>query len=565
MNYDIAQMAVYCLLIVAAAPFIGWYMAKIYAKEISPVLGGFEKAVYRVCGINPEEEQDWKCYAGALLALNLLGIAVLFCILRFQNFLPFNPQHFPGVGAALAWNTAVSFVSNTNWQAYSGEATLSYFSQVIGLNIQYFVSAATGIAVVVALIRALVRKQVKTIGNFYVDVTRTVLYVLLPLAIIIAIALASQGVPQNLHGYVAADTLEHGQQILPQGPVASQVAIKQLGSNGGGFFGVNSSHPYENPTPLSNLLEMVLLLLLPASLVFMFGYMVRDQRQAWTLFAAMGIVFLVGLGVTYYAEIQANPLLSSLHLANAGENLQGKEVRFGVGNSALWAVATTVTSNGSVNAMHDSFMPLGGLMPLANIMLGEVIFGGVGSGLYGMLVFVLVTVFLAGLMVGRSPEYLGKKVEAREITLCILAMLTMPFGVLGLGALSSILPAGLASLGNAGPHGFSEILYAYSSATGNNGSAFAGFNANTDYQNIMLSIAMLVGRFLFIVPVLAIAGSLVQKKVTPVSSGTFPTHGSQFALLLMGVIVIVGGLTFFPVLTLGPILEHLLMHAGQSF
>ncbi len=561
MHYVMPEFILYFLLILVSAPFIGMYCAKVLSGErvfLSPLFSGIERVIYGVSGINTREQHSWKQYAGALIAFNLIGFAFLFAVLKLQFFLPLNPQHLAGLSTPLALNTAISFVTNTNWQAYSGEAALSYFSQAIGLTVQNFVSAATGIAVMVALIRGIVQKQTRSLGNFYVDLTRSTLYILLPLAIIFGIVLISQGVPQNLSHYISADTVENAKQVLPQGPVASQIAIKQLGSNGGGFFGANSAYPYENPTPVSNFIQMLLILLLPAALPFTYGAMIKDMRQGWTIFAAMLVVLLAGVTITYFAEDYGNPLL-------AHTTMQGKEVRFGTSSSALWATVTSATSNGSVNAMLDSYSPIGGMIPMVNIMLGEVIFGGVGSGMYGMIIFVILTVFIAGLMVGRSPEYLGKKIEAREITLAIVSLLAVPIGILGLGALATILPISLSSVSNPGPHGLSQILYAYTSATGNNGSAFGGFGADTPYQNIMLSIAMLIGRFMVILPILAIAGSLSEKKIIPTSSGTFPTHGVQFAALLIGIILIVGGLTFFPVLTLGPVLEHFSLMAGHSF
>jgi len=465
----------------------------------------------------------------------------------------------------LAFNTAVSFVTNTNWQAYGGETTLSYFSQMAGLTVQNFVSAATGIAVAIAVIRGFAGRSVRAIGNFYADLVRSVLYVLLPLSIIGALVLVWQGTPQNLELYVTATTLEGDMQVLPQGPAASQIAIKQLGTNGGGFFNANSSHPYENPTPLSNLLEMVYILLIPATFCYTFGKIVRDDRQGWAIFAAMAVLYLGGLAAVYAAERAGNPLLLEAPIDASPGSMEGKEVRFGVVNSALWATSTTAASNGSVNAMHDSFTPLGGLVLMLNMQLGEVVWGGVGAGFYGMLLFVVLTVFMAGLMVGRTPEYLGKKIEAKEVKLAVLALLSMPVGILLFGGLATVLPSAVASVQDRGPHGLSEILYAYSSATGNNGSAFAGFGANTPFHNTMQGLAMLLGRYAFIVPMLAVAGSLGAKKTTPASSGTFPTDGPLFVTLLVAVILIVGGLTFFPALALGPIAEHFAMHAGHVF
>lgn len=558
-DIGIIQILAYLAIIVPLAILFGNYIAKIYSGEItliSRVIQPVEKGIYKICGINSQNEQSWGSYAISMLVFNFIGFAVLFTMLMLQNLLPLNHNNFVGLNAALAFNTAVSFVTNTNWQAYSGENSMSYFSQMLGFAVQNFLSAATGIALVIALIRAISRKGMSVIGNFYVDLTRSILYIFLPLAIIGAMLLVWQGVPQNFSDYINAETLEGENQVIPQGPVASQVAIKQIGTNGGGFFATNSAHPYENPTPFSNLLQIIFMMLIPVALTRTYGKMVNDTRQGWTIFAAMAILFVVGLIITANMESNINPILNQYGITS---NLEGKEVRFGVAGSVFWSVATTATSNGSVNAMHDSFMPLSGMVQLVNIMLGEVIFGGVGSGLYGMMIFVIVTVFIAGLMVGRTPEYMGKKIEAREIKLAIIAMLTMPVGVLGIGAISILLPEGAASIQESGAHGLTEFLYAHASATANNGSAFGGFNANTTYHNIALGIEMLIGRFFFIIPMLAIAGSLVRKHPVPVSSGTFPTHGMQFIGLLVGVVLIVGGLTFFPVLVLGPVLEHLLM------
>ncbi|MCH2394540.1 potassium-transporting ATPase subunit KdpA [Oceanibaculum sp.] len=561
---DLLQILLFLALILAIAPFLGAYMARVFEGRVG-FLAPAERAIYAACGTDPVEEQSWGRYLGGVLLFNLAGFALLFAILLTQHWLPWNPAGMAGLDWDLAFNTAISFVTNTNWQAYGGESTLSYFSQMAGLAVQNFVSAATGIAVAVAITRGIARRQARTLGNFTVDLTRGVLYILLPLSILVALALVWQGVPQNLASYVDAATLEGAQQTLAQGPAASQIAIKQLGTNGGGFFSVNSAHPYENPTPISNLIQMVAILAIPAGLALTYGHMVGDKRQGWAIFAAMGVLFLAGLAVTYWAEMQGNPLLASLPVDQAAGNMEGKETRFGVVNSVLWAVSTTAASNGSVNAMHDSFTPLGGLVLLLNIQLGEIIYGGVGAGLYGMLLFVVLAVFIAGLMVGRTPEYLGKKIEAREVKLAVLGMLSMPVGILGFGALAAVLPVALASVQDAGPHGLSEILYAYSSATGNNGSAFAGFGADTPYQNVMLGLAMILGRYAFIAAMLAVAGSLAAKKAVPASTGTFPTHGPLFVGLLVGTILIVGGLTFFPALALGPVAEHLAMLAGTKF
>ena len=568
MASDLLQILIYFAIIVACTPLLGGYMARVFAGErtlLSPVLIPLERAIYGACGIDPGKEQHWTRYALALLATNAVGWVILYAILRLQHLLPWNPQDMPPMAPDLAFNTAVSFVTNTNWQAYGGETTLSYFSQMVGLTVQNFISAATGIAVAIAVIRGFAGRSVRTIGNFYADLVRGVLYVLLPLSMIGALVLVWQGTPQNLDPYVAATTLEGNQQVLAQGPAAAQIAIKQLGTNGGGFFNVNSAHPYENPTPLSNLLEMVYILLIPAAFCYTFGRMVRDHRQGWAIFAAMAVLYVAGLTAVYAAERVGNPLLAEAPIDASPGSMEGKEVRFGVVNSALWASSTTAASNGSVNAMHDSFTPLGGLVLMLNMQLGEIVWGGVGAGLYGMLLFVVLAVFIAGLMVGRTPEYLGKKIEAKEVKLAVLALLSMPVGILIFGGLAAVLPVALASVQDPGPHGLSEILYAYSSATGNNGSAFAGFNANTPFHNTMQGLAMLLGRYAFIVPMLAIAGSLGAKKTVPTSSGTFPTDGALFVTLLVAVILIVGGLTFFPALALGPIAEQLAMQAGHVF
>ncbi len=569
MASEILQFIIYGVLLAALAWPLGLYMARVFSDErtwLTPVLAPIERGLYALAGAgrNPAG-QHWTRYALAVLAFNLVGWVFLYAVLRFQHVLPWNPEGMAPMSPDLTFNSAVSFVTNTNWQAYGGEATLAYFSQMVGMTVQNFVSAATGIAVGAAIIRGFGGRQLKTLGNFWVDLVRSVLYVLLPLSIVAALLLAWQGVPQNLSAYVDATTLEGAEQVIAQGPVASQVAIKQLGTNGGGFFNANSAVPYENPTPISNLLEMLYILLIPAAFCFMFGRMVRDMRQGVAIFAAMLVLFTGALALTYGSEIAGNPLIAELNVDQPAGNMEGKEVRFGVGNSALWATATTAASNGSVNAMHDSFMPLGMLAPMLQMQVGEVIFGGVGSGFYGMLLFVVLTVFLAGLMVGRTPEYLGKKIEAKEVKLAILAFLVMPVGVLILGALAAVLPVSLASLQDGGPHGFSEILYAYSSGTGNNGSAFAGFGANTVYHNTMIGIAMLFGRYAMLIPMLAVAGALAVKNVSPASAGTFPTHTPLFVVLLIAVILIIDGLTFFPALALGPIAEHFALLSDQTF
>ena len=560
------QIALYFVVLTALAVPLGRYMAQVFGGEwtfLAPVLRPVERGLYRLAGIDETREQTWITYTVAMLLFNAAGFALVYAILRLQAWLPLNPAGMSAVAPDLSFNTAVSFASNTNWQNYGGESTMSYLSQMIALTTQNFVSAATGIALAVALIRGFARASGKTVGNFWVDLTRCTLYVLLPLSIVAAIFLVWQGVPQNLGAYVDATTLEGAKQTLSQGPAASQIAIKQLGTNGGGFWNANSSVPYENPTPLTDFVELIYILLISAALTHTFGRMIKDERQGWALYAAMSIIFLVGVLVCYWAEGSGNPQFAALGLDPS--NMEGKEVRFGIPNSALWAVATSDASNGSVNAMHDSFTPLGGLIPLLNIQLGEIIYGGVGSGLYGMLLFVIVAVFVAGLMVGRTPEYLGKKIEAKEVKMAMLAILILPLSILGFTAVSVVLPFGVSSMANAGPHGFSEALYLFSSSTGNNGSAFAGFTGNTLWYNTTGGLAMLIGRYFVIVPMMAVAGSLVGKKISAPSTGTFPTHGGLFVGLLVGVILIFGGLTFFPALALGPIVEHFAMMAGQLF
>ena len=561
------QIAIFCLAILVCVKPLGAYMARLFEGErtwLSPLLAPVERGIYRLCGIDPAEEQHWTRYTVAMLAFSLAGFVALYMMQRLQGFLPFNPQDLGTVAPDLAFNTSVSFVTNTNWQSYAGETTMSYLVQMLGLTVHNFLSAATGIALAVALIRGFARRSSQALGNFWVDLTRGALYVLLPLAVIVALALVWQGVPQNLGNYTGAVTLEGTRQLIAQGPVASQEAIKMLGTNGGGFFNANSAHPFENPTALTNFLEMWSLLVIAAALTHAFGRLVKDTRQGWAIFAVMALLMLAGTGLTYWAEGQGNEAVASAHVVQTG-NMEGKETRFGIAASALFATVTTDVSCGAVNAMHDSLTPLGGLVPMVNMELGEIIFGGVGSGLYGMLLFAVVAMFVAGLMVGRTPEYLGKKIEARDVKMAMLAILVLPLSILGFSALAALTKAGLAGPLNSGPHGFSEILYAFTSATANNGSAFGGISANTVFYNLTLGLAMLVGRFLFIVPMMAAAGSLAAKKIVPVSAGTFPTHGGLFVGLLTGVILIVGGLTFFPALSLGPIVEHLAMRSGQFF
>ncbi len=567
------QITLYLIILLVITKPVGSYTARVYNGErtfLSPVLEPLERFIYRLSGVDVEE-QKWTSYALAMLLFNLAGMLILYVIQRLQGILPFNPQGLAGVAPDLAFNTSASFVSNTNWQAYAGESTMSYLTQMAGLTVQNFVSAATGMAIAVALIRGLARRSADTIGNFWVDMVRGTLYILLPLAVIFALVLVWQGVPQNLNPYQTGTTLEGAAQTIAQGPVASQEAIKVIGTNGGGFFNANSAHPYENPTPLSNFLEMLAILAIPAGLTYTFGRMVGDTRQGWALWAAMAVLFIAGLIVALVAEQAGNPLIARLGVdqnaspLQAGGNFEGKETRFGIAASILFTVITTAASCGAVNNMHDSLMPLAGLIPMLNIQLGEVIFGGVGSGLYGILVFAILAVFIAGLMVGRTPEYLGKKIESFEMKMAMLAVLILGASTLVFAALASVTEPGIKSIANPGPHGFSEILYAFSSGAGNNGSAFAGLSANTPFYNITMGLAMLFGRFLMIVPIIAIAGSMARKQRVPPSLGTFPTYGPLFVGLLVGVIVIVGALTYFPALALGPIVEQLLLAAGRTF
>lgn len=564
---DFMQLGFFFVLLIALAIPLSGYMAKVYLGEktfMDMVMGPLEKIIYRICGIDAKKEMNWWEYALSLLAFSFVGLISLFLLLLVQGQLPLNPQGFGGLKWDLAWNTAVSFNTNTNWQAYGGESTMSYLSQMAGLTVHNFLSAAAGIAVVVALIRGLSRHQAKSIGNFWSDLTRTTLWILLPISLVGALLLVSQGVIQNLSPYLTVHTLQGADQTLAMGPVASQEAIKLFGTNGGGFMNANSAHPFENPTPFSNFLEMLFILIIPVSLTFSFGKMLKDTKQGKVIFGAMLILFVLMLGMTYSAEIAGNPQVS--HIGITGTSvMEGKEVRFGIVNSALFATITTATSCGAVNAMHDSLTPLGGFPPLLQIMLGEVVFGGVGSGLYAMLLFVILTVFIIGLMVGRTPEYLGKKIQSFEMKMAILAVLIPSACILLGSALAVLISAGTSSILNPGPHGLSEILYAFSSASGNNGSAFGGLSVNTVFYNIILSVCMLIGRLGPIVLVLAIAGSMASKKITPAGAGTFQTTGGLFSGLLAGVVLIVGALTFFPALALGPIVEHLLMLAGKAF
>lgn len=547
----------YFAALVGAALGLGLWMARVYGGI--PALAGIERALLRASGVNPAREMTWGTYAMAVLAFNLVCFLVLYTILRTQGALPLNPDGIGGMAPDLAFNTAVSFVTNTNWQAYSGEAQLSYLAQMTGLTVQNFVSAGTGMAVGVAVIRGFTAAKGATLGNFWLDLTRSVLWILLPLSVVLALFLAWQGVPQTLQGAVTATGVEGGEQIIARGPAAAQIAIKQLGTNGGGFFGVNSAHPFENPTIASNLAQSLSILLIPVAFCFLFGQMAADRRQGWAIFAAMAVMFVAGLAVIHVQEVAGNSALG------LGANMEGKEQRFGAMLSALWAASTTAASNGSVNAMHDSFMPLSGLVMMVFMAIGEVIFGGVGAGFYGMLLYVVLAVFLAGLMVGRTPEYLGRKIEGREVTLAVLAFLSMPLGILVGGAIAATVPAAVAAVQDAGPHGLSEILYAYTSATGNNGSAFGGFGAGLPWHTTALGIIMLLGRYAMIVPLLAIAGSMIRKPKSAITSGTFPTHGPLFVTLLVLTVLILGALTFFPVLALGPIAEETARVAGQSF
>jgi len=588
------QIAAFFLILLALTKPVGAFMARVFAGErtwLHPVLRPLERSIYKLCGIKEDEEQRWTGYAASLLMFSLVSLLLTYLIQRIQGWLPFNPQGFGTAHAAqgatamtpdLAFNTAVSFTTNTNWQAYTPETTVSYFTNMVGLATHNFFSAAAGIGIAIALIRGFARHSSERIGNFWVDMTRATVYVLLPLSVVIALLFVSQGAIQNFSPYTKVATVEGATQTIAQGPVASQEAIKMLGTNGGGFFNANSAHPFENPTPLSNLIQILAIFIIPAGLTYTFGKMVKDQRQGWAIFAAMSILFLAGVFVAYPSEQAGNPILSSLSIESQatatqpGGNMEGKEVRFGIADSALFATVTTDASCGAVNSMHDSYTPLGGLVPLVNIELGEVVFGGVGAGIYGMLMFAILSVFIAGLMVGRTPEYLGKKIEQKEVKMVMLAVLCLAGSILlfsGTGAVAQfakdswINPPGpsTANLGNGGPHGLSEILYAYTSGTGNNGSAFVGLNANTPWYNITIGMAMLIGRFLMIIPLLAVAGSLANKKVVPASAGTLPTSGPLFVGLLVGVVLIVGALTFFPALTLGPVVEHFLMMRHQLF
>ena len=560
------QILLFCAIIVALTKPLGWYMTRVFNGEwtlLSPVLRPIEVAIYWIGGVDEKREQHWVTYTLAMLFFHVGGFLILYALMRLQAVLPFNPAGQSAVAEDLSFNTAISFITNTNWQNYGGESTMSYLVQMLGLTHQNFLSAATGIALAVALIRGFSRASVRTVGNFWVDVTRTTLYVLLPICVIAALFLVWRGMPQTLGPYIEATTLEGAKQTIAVGPVASQVAIKMLGTNGGGFFNANAAHPFENPTAISNFVQMLLIFMIGAAMTNVFGRMVGNQRQGWAILSVMGVLFIAGVAVTYWAEANGTTALDALGLT--GGNMEGKEVRFGIIASSLFAVVTTAASCGAVNAMHDSFTALGGMIPLINMQLGEIIVGGVGAGLYGMLLFVVLAIFVAGLMVGRTPEYVGKKIEAREVKMAMLAILVLPLMYLGWTAVAVVLPSTVAAMNNAGPHGFTEVLYAYTSATGNNGSAFGGLSGNTFFYNLTLASAMFVGRFFMIVPAMAMAGSLAAKKSIPPSAGTLPTTGGLFVGLVVGVILIIGGLTFFPALALGPIVEHLAMNANTLF
>jgi len=560
------QILLYCLIIVAITPPLGAYMTRVFGGErtfLSPILRPVEFAIYKIAGVNEQSEQHAVTYTIAMLLFHVGGLLILYVLMRGQALLPFNPAEQSAVAPDLSFNTAISFITNTNWQNYGGESTMSYLVQMLGLTHQNFLSAATGIVLAVALIRGFARHSVRTVGNFWVDITRCTLYILLPICVPYALFLIWQGMPQTLGPYLDATTLEGAKQTIAVGPVASQIAIKMLGTNGGGFFNANAAHPFENPTALSNFIQMISIFALGAALTNVFGRMVGDQRQGWAILAAMGALFIAGVITAYAAEAHGNDALNALGLTDG--NMEGKEVRFGIVGSALFAVITTAASCGAVNAMHDSFTAIGGMVPLINIQLGEIIVGGVGAGMYGMLLFVIIAIFVAGLMVGRTPEYVGKKIEAKEVKMAMLAILVLPLMYLGWTAVAMLVPSAVAAMNNPGPHGFTEVLYAYTSQTGNNGSAFAGLSANTVFYNLTGAVAMFVGRFWMIIPTMAIAGSLVAKKTVPASAGTFPTTGTLFVGLLVGVIVIIGGLTFFPALALGPIVEQLSINAGTLF
>lgn len=570
----ILELSLLLIILIVIAKFLGIYMGKVFSQEktlLDPLLKPIEKSIYFICRIDPALEQRWTEYTVSMLLFNLFGIVFLYLIYRNQGVLPLNPDHVPSLSPTLAFNLAISFTTNTNWQSIIPENAISYFSEMVGQTVQNFVSAATGISLAVAFIRAFARDSMETIGNFWADLVKSLLWILLPLSFLFSIILVSEGVIQNLNTDIEIVTIEGKKDVIPQGPVASRESIKMLGTNGGGFFNANSSHPFENPTPLTNFLQIIAMLSIGGALTYAFGYMIKDQKQGWVIFASMLILFLIGVCIVYFFELKGNPNFQKLGVDIAysnlqpGGNMEGKEVRFGIIGAALFAVSTTAASCGAINCLHDSLTPIGGMIPLINIMLGEIIIGGVGAGFYGILIFAILTVFIAGLMVGRTPEYLGKKIESKEIKMSMLAILILPIIIHCFTALACIIPEGVKSVLNKGPHGFAEILYAFSSAVGNNGSAFAGLNANTNFYNLTTAIAMLVGRYISLIPTMAVAGSLVKKKIIPPSPGTFPTTNLLFVILLIGVILTVGGLIYFPALSLGPIVEHLIMNSGKAY
>ncbi len=568
------QIAIYAVLVILITKPFGGYMTRVFNGDrtpLRPVLRPIEIGIYKLCGVREDEEQHWISYAVAMLAFSFAGFVIMYGIQRLQNVLPFNPAGQDAVSPDLAFDTSVSFLTNTNWQSYVPETTMSYLTQMWALTVHNFVSAATGIVLAIVLIRGFARRSARTLGNFWVDLTRCVLYILLPISIVVGLVFIALGMPENLNAYTEVTTLEGAKQVIAQGPVASQEVIKMIGTNGGGFMNANSAHPFENPSALTNLIQMLLIFSIGGALTNVFGRMVGSQRQGWAIFAIMGVLFLAGVVTCYWAESAGNPAFAQFNVdqassaLQAGGNMEGKEVRFGLANSALFTTVTTDASCGAVNNMHDSLLPIAGMVPMVNIMLGEIIFGGVGSGLYGMLLFVIIAMFVAGLMVGRTPEYLGKKLEAKEVKMAMLAILILPLSMLGFTALAVVLPVGTSAMATAGPHGFSEALYAYTSATGNNGSAVAGISANVPVWNDTLALAMFIGRFLMIIPMLAVAGSLVQKKIVPASAGTFPTDKPLFVGLVVGVIAITGGLIYFPAVSLGPVVENFAMHAGTLY
>lgn len=568
MTDDTAQLLLFAAAIIALTPLMGRYMAQVYAGEktfLTPVLAPLENLIYRFGGIDPHTGQHWTRYAFSVILLNMIGVLFFYAILRLQHILPFNPRGFPGLDPALAFNTAISFITSTNWQAYAGEGALSYFSQMAGCTVYNFISTATAMGVAMAVIRGFTSSKAKTLGNFHADFVRTNLYILLPVSLVIAFFLVFEGVPQNLNDYVTVTTVEGSEQVIAQGPVASQVSIKMFGTNGGGFFNANAAHPYENPTPLSNFVQTVLMLLIPAALTYTFGTMAGDIRQGWALFAAMSVLFMFGLAVVYFAEGSGNSLLANLPIDQTAGNMEGKEVRFGTAGSALWTIAATTTATGAVNSMLDSYTPIGGLIPLMNVQLSEVIFGGAGSGFYNLIFYIVLAVFIAALMIGRSPTYLGKKIEVREIKLAVITLLVVPLGMLLLPAIAITIPDAASAIHDAGPHGLTEILYAYASATAANGSSFAGFDGSGTFHLTAQALAMVAGRFTFIIAGLAIAGSLGAKRTAAVSIGAVPTHTPLFVLLMVAIILIFGAMSFFPAIALGPLAEQFEMLTGKTF